>query len=336
MNKIEFVARFCLFSIFWWGGVLLVCLIQLPAVLILWPWRGAYRAVMRTSQRFFANLLIVITAIFSPLKIVMTGCHQDLNGDSFVTLIANHQIYTDWWYVWLFSYFKGAHDSIKIMLIQILGRIPFMGWGMYGFEFIFLARKWNIDRSRIIQSLERVKNDKSGLWLLLFPEGTIICQETMDKSIAYSKKADIPFSSKHVLLPKCTGLFHALRSLASDERAAYLYDFTIGYSNQKSDQFAYDLFSPVSVFIEKKGPSQIHMHVNRFKILSIPGIDASPYNPDEKVPAEFEQWLFKRFKEKEKMLAKFYAAGVFPDTCTDSDSRGGKQVFEINVKYLLS
>lgn len=196
---------------------------------------------------------------------------------------------------------------------------------MKGFEFIFLARKWNIDRSRIVSSLNRARKDESSMWLLLFPEGTVLCKETMDKSVEYAKKSDISFTNKHTLLPKCTGLFHILRSLQS--RSEYLFDYTIGYSNHTADEYAYDKFSPFSVFCEAKGPSQIYIHVDRVKIVDIPGISALPYDEKEETSAEFEEWLYKRFENKNELLAYFYEKGHFPPS-----HAGPREVLEISPK----
>jgi 1-acyl-sn-glycerol-3-phosphate acyltransferase len=197
-----------------------------------------------------------------------------------------------------------------------------IGWGMKGFEFIFLARKWNIDRSRIVSSLNRARKDESSMWLVLFPEGTVLCKETMDKSIEYAKKSDITFTNKHTLLPKCTGLFHILRSLQS--RSEYLFDYTIGYSNHTSKEYAFDKFSLFSIFCEGRGPAEIHMHVDRFKIADIPGISTLPYDEGEETSPDFEDWLYKRFEMKDQLLADFYEKGHFPPS-----RAGSREIFEV-------
>ncbi|KAJ3348945.1 hypothetical protein HDU91_006446 [Kappamyces sp. JEL0680] len=212
------------------------------------------------------------------------------------------------------------------MLIEALRSIPLMGWGMRGFEFIFLARKWKIDRPRIRQALQQAQSDKTPLWLLVFPEGTLVCEETKPKSIEYAKKKDIVFEADHVLLPKCTGLFHILRSLRG--RAEYLYDITIGYSGHAATEFAYDKFPLDVVFFEGRGPRAIHLHVDRFQIGDIPGISNQAYDPEEKVPPEFEQWLYQRFVEKNALLQEYYRSGTFPDT--SNEGIGFKQSLHVS------
>lgn len=321
------LVRALLFSIVCLTGVFLVNVIQFPAALLLWPWRRTYRNWMKFSQKVFGCILIATTFLFAPLQIVVTGAHQDLSNKTFAPIIGNHQIYTDWWYIWLFSCFRNAHGEIKILLIEALSRIPLMGWGMKSFEFIFLARRWKIDRPRIVSALDKARRDESAMWLLLFPEGTVLCKETMEKSVEYSKKSDILFSSNHTLLPKCTGLFHSIRSLQT--RSEYLYDFTIGYSDHTKDEYAYDKFSPYTIFCEGKGPKQVHIHVDRFKISTLPGIAHLPYDADEETTPAFESWLYRRFEQKNQLMIYFYEHGHFPPS-----HAGPKEVLDISPKRM--
>jgi 1-acyl-sn-glycerol-3-phosphate acyltransferase len=179
------------------------------------------------------------------------------------------------------------------------------------FEFIFLSRKWDIDRPRIISSLESAKKDGCPMWLLLFPEGTVITQNTRSIADAFAKKSDIVFNAKHVILPRSTGLFHILRCL--EEKSEYLYDFTIGYSGLKSTSIPFDEYPIDKVFFEGAGPDAIHIHVDRFKLSEIPGLSLSKYDPLEKPNSAFEEWLRARFLEKDQLLEEFFATGKFPE-----------------------
>ncbi|KAJ2990574.1 hypothetical protein HDV02_004277 [Globomyces sp. JEL0801] len=282
---------------------------------------------MRFTQRLFGSLIIILTYLFAPLKVVMTGHHQDLNNTSFAPIIANHQIYTDWWYIWIFAYFRNSHGELKIMMMEKLRSIPIFGWGMRCFEFIFLARVWKIDQDRIVNALQKSLNDKTPMWLLLFPEGTVICDETKERSMKYAKKIDISIHPKHVLLPKSTGLYHVLKNLKS--KAEYLYDFTIGYSGLNSDQCPYDEYPPTKVFFLNQGPKSIHMHVNRYRISDIPGMNTKSYDRNESVPVEFELWLRKLFMEKDEAMKLFYQTASFPDV-SEYDGTGLQQVLHIS------
>ena len=186
---------------------------------------------------------------------------------------------------------------------------------MWCFEYIFLSRKWQVDRPRIVNALTRAKKDDNPMWLLLFPEGTVIDDESKLRSAKYAEKAGITdFKAKYVLMPRCTGLYHTLRCL--DEKTEYLYDFTISFSGLDSSTIPFDRYPIDKVFLEGGGPQTVHIHVDRFKLSEIPGLCSmlnTPYQPDEATPVAFEVWMRKRFMEKDAMLEKFHLDSSFPD-----------------------
>lgn len=179
VHPIVFYTRTTAFGIIFFLGILAINLVQLPGRL-LFPLRKVYRNYMRFTQRLFGSLILTLTFIFSPLSINLTGAHQGLKSNTFAPIIANHQIYTDWWYIWLLACFRDAHGEMKILLIERLSKLPLigtvskliLGWGMSCYEFVFLARKWQVDRPRIVKNLDLAQTDGNPLWLLVFPEGT--------------------------------------------------------------------------------------------------------------------------------------------------------------------
>jgi 1-acyl-sn-glycerol-3-phosphate acyltransferase len=199
---------------------------------------------------------------------------------------------------------------------ESLKNVPIMGWGMKGFEFIFLARNWKYDKQVLANTFELAKKDDAPMWLLLFPEGTVITDDTKAKSQKYVKKLGLTDDPKYVLVPKCTGLYHTIRGLSP--KAEYLYDITIGYSNLDGVNSPYDQFSPSTIFFEGNGPKSIHFHISRFKISEIPGMEKdAPYSPDEITDPLFDQWLRARFLEKDELLQGFYESGKFVDLWSD-------------------
>lgn len=74
-------------------SVLVLCSIAINAVqawgfLFLFALsRPFYRLFMRFTQRLFGILILFCTFIYSPLQIVLTGAHQELNQDSFAPIM---------------------------------------------------------------------------------------------------------------------------------------------------------------------------------------------------------------------------------------------------------
>jgi hypothetical protein len=198
---------------------------------------------------------------------------------------------------------------------------------MWCFEYIFLSRKWHVDRPRIVNGLTRAKSDNNPMWLLLFPEGTVIDEQSKLSSQRYAKKAGITdFNAKYVLLPRSTGLYHTLRCL--EEKTEYLYDFTISFSGLDSSTPPFDQYPIDRIFLEGAGPETVHIHVDRFKLSEIPGLCTmlgTPYQPEEATPAAFEEWMRKRFMEKDALLEKFHLNSSF-------DGRGNRQVLMPSIR----
>ena len=138
-------------------------LLQLNASL-----RKVYKWYHVQTQRAFGSLILIITWIFCPISIILSGDYDSLRSPRCV-LMANHQIYTDWWYIWILACHYGQGGNIKIMLKHELSSIPIFGWGMRFFEFIFLKRKWIHDKEILISSVNQARLDGFPIWLLLFP-----------------------------------------------------------------------------------------------------------------------------------------------------------------------
>lgn len=51
-------------------------------------------------------------------------------------LISNHQIYTDWLYLWFLTYTSKFGNSVFIIL-KDLSKIPVLGYGMKNYNFYF-------------------------------------------------------------------------------------------------------------------------------------------------------------------------------------------------------
>lgn len=152
-----------------------------------------------------------------------------------LVLVSNHQVYTDWVYLWWVAYTNRMHGRIFIILKESLKHIPLLGQGMMFYGFIFMARKWMSDKPRLQHRLQKlqtrfVSSDSSEfdpMWLLIFPEGTNLSINTKRRSDEYGKKQGIS-PLKHVLIPRTTGLFFCLQQLKGT--VDWIYDCTVAYA----------------------------------------------------------------------------------------------------------
>lgn len=238
-----------------------------------------------------------------------------------MVLMANHQLYTDWLYLWWIAYTNSMHGFIYIILKESLRNIPIIGWSAQFYNFIFLARNWEEDQRTFKKHLGKLNKPKDPMWLIIFPEGTNLSATTREKSKKWAEKNGLQ-DMKHQLLPRSTGLRFCLNELS--ETTEWLYDCTIAYEGVPPGQFGQDIFTLRSTFFEGRPPKSVNMHWRRFHISTIPIQNT----------AAFDVWLRNRWREKDYMLEYFSRNTRFPaedfwknhlDMSTQS-SQGGKSI----------
>lgn len=153
-----------------------------------------------------------------------------------MVLIANHQIYTDWIYLWWTAYTSRMHGHIFIILKEVLKFIPIIGQGMMFYGFIFLSRKWATDEARFKYRINKLNTRHRGplsgsqsldpVWLLIFPEGTNMSKNGRINSKKWAEKTGVE-DLQHLLLPRHTGLQYCLQGL--NGTLDWIYDCTLVY-----------------------------------------------------------------------------------------------------------
>lgn len=326
-----------------------------------------------TKASFIILLTTVVTFVSaSPINIKITS--SDLPSSTFKkensklksilasnsVIIANHQIYIEWAFLWWLTYTSGLAGFVYIMLKDSLKKIPILGYGMKNYDFIFLSRKWINDKDTFDKHLGRVDANGRGLgpasgvvqligdqwpkgirkektWpysLIMFPEGTNLSANTRNKTEIYAKKVNKkPFNN--VLLPKTTGLRYSLLKLK--DSVEIIYDITIGYSGVKQHEYGQDIYSLSNVFLEGKNPKDVNMFIRTFKINEIPIGNLNYDNEDDEKLAvkEFEDWLFKIWKEKDELLDRFYLTGSFVNEENESNVNSINAQFKVGFFELL-
>lgn len=282
----------------------------------------AWQAV---CKQYFGLVLMTGTWLFAPTVIRISGDasvsgqlkqHPDgrLECDfpERLVLIANHQIYTDWTYLWWVSYTAKMHGHIYIILKESLKYIPLIGPGMMFYNFIFMSRKWAKDEPRLKHRLQKLNTHHTGpmtgdtepgqldpAWLLIFPEGTNLSANTRKGSQRWSQKSGIP-DMKHQILPRSTGLHFCLNELK--DTVDWVYDCTIAYEGVAQGQYGGSLFTLRSVYFQGRPPKSVNMHWRRFRVADIPLHDK----------AKTEEWLLQRWREKDDLIDYYLKNSRFP------------------------
>lgn len=357
-------------------NVLVLCCIQLFARFIFYSSNPIkYQHLIDWTKKHF---LIILTAIFklaAPSAVRITTDTNTIPKGTFwldngrissklyqnIVVICNHQIYTDWVYLWWLAYVANMGGRVFIMLKKSLRSIPLLGYGMSNFRFLFMNRKWIHDRINLFNNLNELNanaqncgplnkmkpilTDNDGIihwpdltdkdkpikngWpynFILFPEGTNLTANTRNKTEIYAKKVGKK-TFKNVLLPRSTGLRFSLQTLR--KTLDNLYDVTIAYSGVSSDSYSADNYSLRNMFLRAKYPKLVDIHIRAFKI------DDIPLDNEE----EFETWLYKVWEEKDQLLDEYYKTNSFnldPNTCETVIDKFNVRYHELFFVYFIS
>ena len=243
------VVRALLLATWFNMGIFCIHATQFLGAPLYWINKDYYYAYMALTKQSFAIIGIAGTRWFAPTK-VRVSWDKSLRGQFHKTsagrletnfperlvYVSNHQVYTEWLYLWWIAYTSRMHGHIFIILKESLKYVPFLGPGMMFYGFIFMTRKWLADKPRLEHRLNKLKSRHEGpmsgsigldpMWLLIFPEGTNLSANTRKSSVKWAEKQGIP-DMKHQLLPRSTGLFFCLQQLKGT--IDWVYDCTIAY-----------------------------------------------------------------------------------------------------------
>ncbi|OAL42539.1 putative acyltransferase [Pyrenochaeta sp. DS3sAY3a] len=301
------------------------CQQWLGAPLYLWDQKSFYdwQAIVKEST---ALLLLGLNQWRAPSRAMISGDLSvkeqikklpngkvALDFPDRIVLIANHQIYTDWIFLWWSAYIAQHHGHLFIVLKDSLKSIPILGPGMMFFSWIFLSRRWEADRHRLQHRLSRLSSSKvlTPMWLLIFPEGTNLSRGTRGVSQKWATKMGIP-DMKHCLLPRTRGLQLCLEELK--DTVDWIYDCTIAYEGIPPNEYGQDIFTLKTLYVEGREAPITHLHWRRFSIKDVPLHDAKA----------FDRWLYERWAEKDRLLEHFQQSQSFPT-----------ELVSINVKIEL-
>ncbi|QPG93962.1 hypothetical protein C2857_003829 [Epichloe festucae Fl1] len=285
--------------------------------------RDWFYAYMAMTKRSFCLTITLMTHIFGPTTMRISGDESvagqimptsaggvELRFPERIVMIANHQIYTDWIYLWWIGYANrpGMHGHIYIILKESLKYIPIIGTGMMFYGFIFMSRKMATDQPRLTYRLNKLKQKKVGprgntyldpMWLLLFPEGTNLSNNGRTRSSQWAAKNDLR-DPDHVMLPRSTGTYFCLNELK--DTVEYVYDCTVAYEGIPRGKYGEEVFGLCSTYFEGRPPKSVNLFWRRFKVADIPLDD----------PKKFDLWLRDQWYKKDALMEEYLNKGRFP------------------------
>lgn len=290
--------------------------------------RASFRKVQRYFEALFVRLLLSLIQVIAGNELVLSIPETDRYTNTSITetkfaraffgkeeaelnesrvshdlIMSNHQIYSDWIYLWSLMDRIDRAGEVKIIMKRSLRQVPILGWSMRFFDFVFLNRKWEQDQAHFTKKLRGFVEAKSPFCLLIYPEGTTLNHSALSKSESFAAKLGVKPTSR-VLLPRVLGMWEAVKAL--DSSLDGIYDLTVGYSGLNESDEPEKVYTLSQLFYAGFCPAQVHFHLSYIPLKEIPRQSAD----------EFGDWLREKFYEKDRLLDEFYRTGKFPNSRT--------------------
>lgn len=287
--------------------------------------RKTFRKVQRFFETLFVRLLLSLVQVIAGNEFVLSLPETENYSNVKITeekfqkifsesttstskvsrdlIISNHQIYSDWIYLWSLMDRIDRAGEVKIIMKRSLRQVPIFGWSMRFFDFVFLNRKWEQDQAHFTKKLKGFVESESPFCLLIFPEGTTLNHKALAKSESFASKLGVKPTSR-VLLPRVLGLWEAVKAL--DPSLDGIYDLTVGYSDLCETDEPEKIYTLGKLFFDGIAPKQVHYHLSYIALKEIPRGSAD----------EFGEWLREKYYEKDRLLDEFYKTGKFPNSRT--------------------
>uniref|UniRef100_A0A8C6UFS0 Lysocardiolipin acyltransferase 1 n=1 Tax=Neogobius melanostomus TaxID=47308 RepID=A0A8C6UFS0_9GOBI len=253
----------------------------LPLMFVSPAW---YRWITDRLVATWLTLPVALLELVFGVKVVITG-DGFIPGERSV-IIMNHRTRLDWMFLWCcllrYSYLRLE----KICLKAGLKAVPGFGWAMQVACFVFIQRRWNEDRNHLENMLNYFCDIREPLQLLLFPEGTDLTEKTKERSDSFAEQNGLP-KFNYVLHPRSTGFTFIVDMLRQGDNLDAVHDITVAYPKNIPQTERH--------LVMGEFPREIHFHVQRYPVSSLPSSSA-----------ELEAWCRERWAEKETRLRDFY------------------------------
>ncbi|KAJ8604002.1 hypothetical protein CTAYLR_003340 [Chrysophaeum taylorii] len=275
----------------------------------------------RSGSRFLIDGWVVATWVEAVMGGVFpAGCRLRLSGElprhdhRAAIVVANHQLDTDWIYMWETLRVVRAHGGVKIVLLDDMRSVPVVGWAMDLVGFVFVRRG---DKKVKPDDAETIRTGTQGLadapsTVLLFPEGTTVNVESKARSESFARQHSRPIHT-HLVVPRTAGLAAAIKGFVDGGlrlQDIVVYDMTVAYAGYSGEVPRWDLgfarehdrdLPNVARLLRGEPGRFVRVHAEAFRASDLVG--------------DVVAWLDGRWQRKDDYLREFARTGDFPADC---------------------
>ncbi|KAL7718998.1 1-acyl-sn-glycerol-3-phosphate acyltransferase [Entamoeba marina] len=253
---------------------------------IYYLYRPLYQWMFQRVSETYMMFYPIMFYYYCGNRIVETGDELEINENAL--LLLNHTHFYDFLPIVLSAPRCGRIGAMRFFMKDEIRKIPFVGFGFWLMDNIYLKRSFAEDAPYILETFKRFRNKYYPFWLTIFPEGTRNKPHKLIQSQEFCSQNNLPIL-KNLLNPRPTGVIVALEQLRNV--VPYVYDITLGYPIKPS---------PACCFCFNEGIT-IHMNIRKIETKDIP-----------KDPEEIKTWLNDIWIEKDELMNYFKEHNHFP------------------------
>ncbi|MCA9548494.1 MAG: acyltransferase [Myxococcales bacterium] len=256
------------------------------ASLLVYPISPALaRRANRWCARSIWGMWVLMAEVWLGIDVTLRGDPLPRRENALV--LPNHQTMADVLLLICLAWRCGRLGDLKWFVKDIVKYVPGPGWGMWLLDCIFLKRDWMRDKQGILRLFAKYKEHQIPIFLVSFLEGTRRTPEKLADSQAYAKERGIEVPT-HTLVPRTKGFVATMLGLRSHLDAVY--DVTLGYPD----------YTPSLANCFAGEVKRVEIHVRRYPVAELPTDDEA-----------LSEWVFARFREKDRLMEAFEAAQAF-------------------------
>lgn len=281
------------FGVLWYLSVLMgFYFLYCPTLILLFINRRWYRNATDIIQGIWEYYPGALLCVVCGSRVFVSGV--PLYPWESALIIMNHRTRLDWFFLWVallhgLEHFPRpwAGHRCKFVLKAAIRKIPAIGWIMQMGCFLYIHRKWEMDRLLLGKVLGYFRDIKNRCKILIFPEGTDFSPANKVRSDEFAKKNKFR-KYDYVLHPRTTGFTYLAQEMRQGKQLDAIYDITVAYPRSMAQKEVDILHGHV--------PEEVHFSIKRYPTSYIPAGED-----------DLHQWCRERWEAKEAELKSFYS-----------------------------